>query len=224
VLELIGITRSVSLPDGQILEILRGVDLQVDQGEVLAILGRSGSGKSTLLNVLGLLDTPTAGSYRVGGRDVRELSDGERSVMRGERFGFVFQQFHLLEGRSALENAAAPLAHAGWTSYRTRRQRAAEVLTSVGLEGRLASRPHQLSGGEQQRVAIARALVRRPSVILADEPTGSLDTGNADVVLRLLLDLVRTVGSSLVLVTHDPVVADVADRRLQLDRGRLVAA
>lgn len=223
-LELVGITRSVSLPDGQLLEILRGVDLEVARGEIVAILGRSGSGKSTLLNVLGLLDTPTAGTYRVGGRDVRELGDGARSVMRGERFGFVFQQFHLLEGRSALENAAAPLAHAGWTSYRTRRQRATEVLTAVGLEGRLASRPHQLSGGEQQRVAIARALVRGPSVILADEPTGSLDTGNAEVVLRLLLELVRTTRSSLVLVTHDPVVAEVADRRLQLDRGRLVAA
>jgi len=224
VLDLVGITRSVSLPDGQVLEILRGVDLHVGQGEVVAILGRSGSGKSTLLNVLGLLDTPTGGTYRVAGRDVRQLSDAERSAMRGARFGFVFQQFHLLDGRSALENAAAPLAHAGWAAYRARRQRAIDVLTAVGLEGRLASRPHQLSGGEQQRVAIARALVRAPSVILADEPTGSLDTGNADIVLRILLDLVRTAASSLVLVTHDPVVASVADRRLQLERGRLVAA
>lgn len=223
-ISLAGIGRTVTLADGESLEILRHVDLEVGAAEAISIMGRSGSGKSTLLNILGLLDVPTTGTYRIDNVDVGGLPDRGRSTLRGRSFGFVFQQFHLLEGRTALENVAAPLAHADLDSYRRRNDLARELLCAVGLEDRLLSPTQHLSGGEQQRVAIARALIRHPAVLLADEPTGSLDPKNAEVVLQLLLDLVRAQNASLVLVTHDPIVGAAADRRLRLEGGVLVAA
>jgi len=221
-IEIRGLTKRVPLAGGPDLDILRGVDLDLGAGEVVAIVGRSGSGKSTLLNLVGLLDTYDSGSYRIGDADVGAMADPERSALRGSTFGFVFQQFHLLSRRNALDNVAAPLAHAPVREYSRRSDRARKLLGAVGLVDRLGSLPSQLSGGEQQRVAIARALVRHPRIILADEPTGSLDTANGEAVLRLLLTLARDSRTSLLLVTHDDVVAAAADRRLQLLDGRLV--
>jgi putative ABC transport system ATP-binding protein len=224
VIELGHVSKSVVLPGGSHLSILRDINLRLERGEVVAILGRSGSGKSTLLNLIGLLDEPDSGSYTVDGIEVGSIGDRERSALRGRTFGFVFQQFHLLEGRSAIENVAAPLAHASMREYAGGDKRAAALLDAVGLNERLRSKPSQLSGGEQQRVAIARALVRHPRVVLADEPTGSLDTTSGDAVLALLLSLARDAGSALVLVTHDEEIASRADRRLRLVEGELVAA
>lgn len=221
-IQIVGLQKRFALPGGRPLQILAGVDLDVRPGRTVAIVGRSGSGKSTLLNIVGLLDQFDGGSYSLGGVDVSLMSERDRSLNRGRTFGFVFQQFFLLEGRTALENVAAPLAHATPAEYRTRHHRATEVLAAVGLADRSGSLPSQLSGGEQQRVAIARALVRRPQIILADEPTGSLDTTTGAEVLRLLLRLVGESGSALVLVTHDSVLAAAADRRLRLEGGRLV--
>ena len=223
-IELRHVAKSAVLPGGTRLEILRDVNLRLLQGEVIAILGRSGSGKSTLLNLIGLLDEPDDGSYTVDGVEVASVGDRERSALRGRTFGFVFQQFHLLDGRSAIDNVAAPLTHAPMREYAGGSKRAAALLDAVGLSERLGSRPSQLSGGEQQRVAIARALVRTPRVVLADEPTGSLDTSSGDAVLALLLSLAREAGSALVLVTHDEEIARRADRRLRLVDGELVAA
>ena len=211
----------VHLPSGESLEILAGVDLELHPGELVAILGRSGSGKSTLLNLLGLLDTFDGGRYTIDGTDVAGLSDAERSRLRGTTFGFVFQQFHLLERRSALANVRAPLVHGPFSAYRRRDATASRLLAAVGLSDRAASTPSHLSGGEQQRVAIARALVRAPGIILADEPTGSLDTASGGSVLAMLIDQVRTAGATLVLVTHDDRVAASADRRMLLESGHL---
>ncbi|HVD29421.1 MAG TPA: ATP-binding cassette domain-containing protein [Mycobacteriales bacterium] len=180
------ISREVRLPDESILPILTGVDLDVAPGEHVAIVGRSGSGKSTLLNLLGLLDTPTAGSYLLEGEPTDRLSARRRSRLRGEVFGFVFQQFNLLPRRTAAENVAAPLLYAQGRDYLTRRRAAREMLDRVGLGARADQVPERLSGGEQQRVAIARALVRSPRVVLADEPTGALDVETGAQVMALL--------------------------------------
>jgi putative ABC transport system ATP-binding protein len=221
-LDLHEVTRSVRLPDDRVLHILRGVSLRVDAGEHVAVVGRSGTGKSTLLNILGLLDSPTSGEYLLDGAPTAKLSGRRRSRLRGESFGFVFQQFNLLTGRTVLENVAAPLLYASGRQFWTRRRLAAEMLERVGLGDRLEDRPEKLSGGEQQRVAIARALVRRPRVILADEPTGALDVDTGTEIMQLLDDIAQESGSALVTITHDLAVAARAQRHYRLAEGRLV--
>ncbi|ABW09963.1 ABC transporter related [Parafrankia sp. EAN1pec] len=223
VLHMENVTRIVDLPHGAPLPVLRGVSLAVQTGQIVAVVGSSGAGKSSLLSILGLLDTPTSGRYLCGGQDVSSLSDGQRSRLRGEFFGFVFQQFHLLDRRTAVDNVAEPLLYGPTRGLRNRRERARQLLERVGLAERLWAMPHQLSGGEQQRVALARALVRSPQVILADEPTGSLDEANARVVLNLLVGIVREERRTLVLVTHDPQIAARADRVLTLHAGRVIS-
>ena len=220
-LELTGIGRDVRLPDGSLLPVLGGVDLSIDAGEHVSIVGRSGSGKSTLLNVLGLLDSPTAGSYLLDGVPTDGLGGRRRSRLRGETFGFVFQQFNLLPRRTAEENVAAPLLYARSREFFSRNRAAREMLDRVGLGPRALQVPERLSGGEQQRVAIARALVRRPRVVLADEPTGALDVETGAAVMALLAEVTAENGAALVTITHDLSVAALAGRRFRLDHGRL---
>ena len=216
--------KSVRLPSGGTLRILEDVSLEVTGGEVVAIVGRSGVGKSTMLYLLGLLDRLDDGIYEVEGRSTSRLSDREASALRGQVFGFVFQQYELLEHRTALQNVLAPLQHCGWGDLRNGRQRAEELLNEVGLGDRLMSVPSYLSGGEQQRVAIARALIRSPRYILADEPTGSLDPKTAEEVLQSLIALARGHSCGLLIVSHDTIVASRADRTLRLVDGRLQVA
>ncbi|WP_299957015.1 ABC transporter ATP-binding protein [uncultured Modestobacter sp.] len=220
-LELSGIGRDVRLPDGSLLPVLAGVDLSIAPGEHVSIVGRSGSGKSTLLNVLGLLDSPTAGSYLLDGQPTDSLGGRRRSRLRGETFGFVFQQFNLLPRRTAEENVAAPLLYARGREFLTRTRAARAMLDRVGLGPRALSVPEKLSGGEQQRVAIARALVRGPRVVLADEPTGALDVETGAAVMALLAEVTAENGAALVTITHDLSVAALAGRRYRLDHGRL---
>jgi len=220
-LQLVSCSKRFVQPDGSSLDVLSDVNLSVRGGEIVAILGRSGSGKSTLLNVLGLLTDPSDGAYLVDGRPSHEMDEDERCRLRGEEFGFVFQDYVLMERRTAVENVAAPLLHASPDSYRQRTSAAREMLARVGLADRERSYPWQLSGGQQQRVAVARALVRAPSVVLADEPTGSLDIDTGGEVLDVLLGLAREQGCSLVLVTHDERLSTLADRRLVVDQGAL---
>jgi len=220
-LHLEGAGRAVTLPDGSVLPILTGVDLEVDEGEHVAIVGRSGSGKSTLLNILGLLDVPTSGAYRVDGADAAALTARRRGQMRGRTFGFVFQQFNLLPRRSATENVATPLLYAGGREFWARHRLARSALDRVGLGHRADALPERLSGGEQQRVAIARSLVRSPRVLLADEPTGSLDVDTGSAVMDLLEEVTTATGSTLVTITHDLSVAARAQRQFRLDHGRL---
>jgi putative ABC transport system ATP-binding protein len=219
--ELEGVTRSIDLPDGGRLDILKGVDLNVEIGDHVSIVGRSGSGKSTLLNLLGLVDTPTSGRLEFDGTPLDRLSGGERDRRRGRDVGFIFQQFNLLPGRTALENVMTPLLYAEGTQFWNRQQLASEMLDRVGLGGRLKSTPDQLSGGEQQRVAIARALVRGPRLILADEPTGALDVETGATVMQLLDSAAEQAGAALITITHDPSVASLARRHYRLDNGVL---
>jgi putative ABC transport system ATP-binding protein len=194
-------------------------DLRVDTGEFLAVVGPSGSGKSTLLNLLGMLDHPTEGTYRLSGTDVASLTDRDRAALRGRRVGFVFQAFHLLPHRTALENVA--LAQLYVTGRREpRRANAAQALRRVGLGHRLDALPSRMSGGERQRVAIARALVNSPDILLCDEPTGNLDSATARSVLDLLTELNRA-GATIVVITHDPAVARRARRQVTIRDGRL---
>ena len=204
---------------GDSLEALHGVTLHIRQGEYAAIVGPSGSGKSTLMNILGCLDAPTSGSYRLHGRDVSTLSPAELARVRGEEIGFVFQGFQLLPRLTAVENVALPLLLCGMPVAR-RLERASGLLRQVGLGDRLHPRPSQLSGGQQQRVAIARALARDPAVLLADEPTGNLDAAATGEVLALLEALNRQ-GRTVVLITHDGQVARRAGRQLCISGGRL---
>jgi len=219
-----GVTKTVPLVDGGQLTILRGVDLAVEAGEHLSVVGRSGSGKSTLLNLLGLLDSPTSGVHTFDGADVATLRAGRRDRLRGEQVGFIFQQFNLLQGRTALENVVTPLLQATGSRFWHRKRLAAEMLERVGLGHRVDSMPHRLSGGEQQRVAIARALVREPRLILADEPTGALDVETGSTVMTLLDDVATQHGAALVTITHDPAVAALASRHHLLDAGVLSPA
>jgi putative ABC transport system ATP-binding protein len=218
--EAVDVRRSYRL-DGVTVEALRGVSIRVDPGEYVAVVGPSGSGKSTLMHLMGCLDRPTSGTLRVGGRDVATLGDAELATLRNRTIGFVFQSFQLLGRTSALDNVSLPLVYRGVRSAE-RRDRAAAALEAVGLGHRLRHRPSQLSGGEQQRVAIARALVGEPSLLLADEPTGNLDTGSGAEVLALLGGLVEDRGVAVVVVTHDREVADRASRRVDVRDGLLV--
>jgi putative ABC transport system ATP-binding protein len=199
---------------------LREVDLDIGSGELVAIVGPSGSGKSTMLNVMGTLDRPSAGQVVVGGFDVADLSDRELSALRASRIGFVFQAFHLAPGISALENVADGLLYTG-AGLRERRERAEAALRRVGLGHRLTHRPHELSGGEKQRTAIARAVVREPALLLADEPTGALDSHSGEGLIRLLLDLHET-GTTIVVITHEHGVASHLPRQVSMLDGQVV--
>lgn len=199
---------------------LDGIDLHVGKGEFAAIMGPSGSGKSTMMNILGCLDRPTSGSYLLDGNEVAKLSDDQLAVTRNKKIGFVFQNFNLLSRISALENVALPLVYAG-ISRKERQKRAAELLTSVGLGARMDHLPNELSGGQRQRVAIARALVNDPSILMADEPTGNLDTKSSIEIMGLFGELHQE-GKTIILVTHEPDIAQYANRQLVVRDGRIV--
>ena len=202
-------------------EVLRGVDLEVAEGDLLSIMGPSGSGKSTLMNILGLLGRPDSGSYLLNGRNVLTMNARELSAFRNAHIGFVFQSFNLLGHLTTLENTALPLAYRG-RSRRESRRRARAILEKVGMDDRLDHRPHQLSGGQKQRVAIARALVGNPAAVLADEPTGALDSDTADEVMNLLIRLNREERVAVVIITHNPVVSLQCKRRALIQDGVLL--
>lgn len=201
-------------------EALRGIDLEVGTGEYLAIMGPSGSGKSTLMHIIGCLDVPTSGSYMLGGVEVSSMSEQELAVVRNERIGFVFQQFNLLPSMTALRNVELPLVYAG-VGRAERRERALEALSRVGLADRVHHRPGELSGGQQQRVSVARALVTNPALVLADEPTGNLDSESTNDVLNLF-DELHSAGRTIVLITHEADVALRAARTVRIIDGLLL--
>jgi len=198
-------------------EALRGITMDVEQGEYVAVMGPSGSGKSTLMHILGCLDVPTSGTYELAGTDVSVMTEAELALVRNERIGFVFQGFNLLPSLSAWRNVELPLCYAG-VGREERRERAVQALERVGLGERVEHKPGELSGGQQQRVAVARALVTDPSLLLADEPTGNLDSRSTEDVLGLFADL-HTVGRTIMLITHEPEVAAVAQRTVRIRDG-----
>jgi putative ABC transport system ATP-binding protein len=208
------VTKDYPMGDGTVCA-LRGIDLTIDANELLAIMGPSGSGKSTLMNIIGCLDVPTSGQYWLEGEDVAQLSHSQLALVRGRRIGFVFQTFEMMPRQTALRNVEMPLIYAG---VRDRRERAAEALRRVGLADRMGHRPNQMSGGQRQRVAIARALVQHPSILLADEPTGNLDSRTGDEILELFADL-HEQGQTILIVTHEPAVASLCQRVVHVRDG-----
>ena len=217
-----GVTRTYLAGEVQV-QVLRGVDLAIRKGEYVAIMGPSGSGKSTLMNILGCLDQPSGGRYMLNDREVGRLDDDTLSRVRGETIGFVFQSFHLLKSLTVEDNVALPAEYQGVPRSK-RNARARLLLERVGLAHRLHHRPGQLSGGERQRVAIARALINEPRLLLADEPTGNLDTHARDEILELFRQLKRETGVTVVTVTHDPFIGNAAERCIHVLDGRVVEA
>ncbi len=201
----------------EIVYVLKGIDLEINKGEYVALMGPSGSGKSTLMNLLGCLDTPTSGSYILNVKDVSKMHDDELAEIRNKEIGFVFQTFNLLPRTTALENVALPMVYAGY-SKTDRMIRAEEVLKQVGLADRMDHQPNQLSGGQRQRVAVARALVNKPSIILADEPTGNLDSKTSEEIMKLFGDI-HKLGNTVIIVTHEEEVAAYAHRVIRLRDG-----
>ncbi|MEY3498462.1 MAG: Macrolide export ATP-binding/permease protein MacB [Bacteroidota bacterium] len=201
----------------EIVYVLKGIDLEINKGEYVALMGPSGSGKSTLMNLLGCLDTPTSGSYILNGKDVSKMHDDELAEIRNKEIGFVFQTFNLLPRTTALDNVALPMVYAGF-SKSERKIRAEEVLNQVGLADRMDHQPNQLSGGQRQRVAVARALVNNPSIILADEPTGNLDSKTSEEIMKLFGDI-HKLGNTVIIVTHEEEVAAYAHRIIRLRDG-----
>lgn len=199
--------------------VLKGINLQINKGEYVALMGPSGSGKSTLMNILGCLDTPTSGSYILNNKDVSQMHDDDLAEIRNKEIGFVFQTFNLLPRTTALDNVALPMVYAGY-SKNERNIRATEVLTQVGLEDRMDHQPNQLSGGQRQRVAVARALVNKPSIILADEPTGNLDSKTSVEIMKLFGDI-HANGNTVILVTHEEDIAKYAHRIIRLRDGMI---
>ncbi len=216
VIDIKGIVRNFKL-GSEVVKVLKGIDLTVKRGDYVALMGPSGSGKSTLMNLLGCLDTPTAGSYLLNGTDVSSLSDDQLADIRNTEIGFVFQTFNLLPRTTALDNVALPMIYAG-KSKKERIARASEVLESVGLADRMDHQPNQLSGGQRQRVAVGRALVNKPSIILADEPTGNLDS-KTGVEIMGLFDKIHANGNTVILVTHEEDIAAHAHRVIRLRDG-----
>ncbi len=219
-IEVRGLTKTIATPTHSV-AILKGIDLEIPRGQFAAIMGPSGSGKSTLLGLLAGLDAPTSGRIVLDGEDITDLEEDQLALLRGRKIGFVFQSYHLIPTLTAQENVMLPIELSGNSSDGT--ERARELLDSVGLLDRSDHYPVQLSGGEQQRVALARAFVGRPPILLADEPTGNLDTANGGVVLELLVTLNRRERTTLVLVTHDQQISEQADRRITLRDGRIVS-
>ena len=216
VIKIRGIRRDFPL-GSEIVKVLKGIDLDINKGEYVALMGPSGSGKSTLMNLLGCLDTPTAGIYELNGVDVSSMTDDELADIRNREIGFVFQTFNLLPRTTALDNVALPMIYAG-ASKNDREERAAEVLTDVGLSDRMDHKPNQLSGGQRQRVAVGRALVNKPSIILADEPTGNLDS-KTSVEIMQLFDEIHASGNTVIIVTHEEDIAEHAHRVIRLRDG-----
>ncbi len=201
----------------EVIHVLKGIDLEINKGEYVALMGPSGSGKSTLMNLLGCLDTPTSGTYILNGKDVSQMIDDELADIRNTEIGFVFQTFNLMPRTTALDNVALPMVYAGY-SKSDRNQRATEVLKQVGLEDRMDHKPNELSGGQRQRVAVARALVNKPSIILADEPTGNLDSKTSEEIMALFNDI-HANGNTVILVTHEEDIAAHAHRIIRLRDG-----
>lgn len=216
VIKIKNITRDFHLGQ-EIVKVLRGIDLDIERGEYVAIMGPSGSGKSTLMNLLGCLDTPTSGQYILNGKDVSQMTDDELAEIRNKEIGFVFQTFNLLPRTTALDNVALPMIYAGATKAQ-RKERAEKVLIDVGLGDRMDHKPNQLSGGQRQRVAVGRALVNHPSIILADEPTGNLDS-KTSVEIMGLFDEIHSRGNTVILVTHEEEIAEHAHRIIRLRDG-----
>jgi putative ABC transport system ATP-binding protein len=215
-IKITGITRDFQL-GSETINVLKGIDLQIEKGEYVALMGPSGSGKSTLMNLLGCLDTPTSGEYILNGKDVSQMQDDELAEIRNKEIGFVFQTFNLMPRTTALDNVALPMVYAGF-SRSDRIKRATEVLNQVNLGDRMDHKPNQLSGGQRQRVAVARALVNSPSIILADEPTGNLDTKTSLEIMGLF-DEIHKNGNTVILVTHEEDIAEYAHRIIRLRDG-----
>lgn len=216
IIRLEGITRNFQMGD-ELLKVLKGIDLTIEKGEYVALMGPSGSGKSTLMNLIGCLDTPSGGRYFLDGVDVSQMNDNELAEVRNKKIGFIFQTFNLIPRLSTLENVALPLIYAG-VSKSDRLKRAEEVLSAVGLADRMGHKPNELSGGQRQRVAVARALVNRPSLLLADEPTGNLDTRTSYEIMALFEEL-HDQGNTIVLVTHEEDIAAYTHRIVRLRDG-----